>query len=188
MMNETDEAAKAPTRLPMSYVVLGGLVFGVTMGAFLGVMTGSWYYGFHGGVFSGFAFGWGIKRFVQVATSTTYLELDGREAGFEEGEDVVHQGPANHFKGIESVGGKLFLTSRRLRFRSHKLNVQTHDESYPLQDVLSVEPVRTMGIIPNGFAVLLRDGRRERFVVFSPGQWIETVRRQAEGISGSAKS
>jgi hypothetical protein len=186
-MMKTTETMNPSAKLPVHYVILSGFAFGVVMGALVGVMSGSWYYGFHGGFLSGFAFGWGIKRFFGVATSTTHLELDRRDAGLEQGEDLVHLGPANHLKGVESVGGKLFLTSRRLRFRSHKINIQTHDESYPLEDILSVEPARTLGILPNGFAVLLRDGRRERFVVFSRGRWIEAVRRQGRSISGAVE-
>ncbi len=113
--------------------------------------------------------------------NTTKLEPGGQPAGFEAGESVVHFGPANHFKGLESVGGKLFLTSQRLRFRSHTMNVQTHDESYPLDTIVAVEATRTLGLIPNGLLVRLRDGRAERFVVGGRAQWVallgERVRR-----------
>jgi len=158
------------------YVLLGGVAFGLGMGVFIGVMTGSVTYGFHGAFVSGFAFGLAVKTFLKISMSTPHLEMDARAAGFDADESVIHVGPANHFKGIESVGGKLFLTNRRLRFRSHKVNVQMHDESYPLQEIASVEPARTLGIIPNGLLVHLRDGRRERFVVMSRGAWVERIR------------
>jgi hypothetical protein len=112
--------------------------------------------------------------------TTTRLELDGREAGFDSDETVVHYGPANHFKGIESVGGKLFLTNKRLRFRSHKFNAQTHDESYPIEAISAAEPARTLGIVPNGVLVHLRDGRRERFVVGGRTEWVTHLRRAIE--------
>lgn len=153
-------------------MIYAGPAFGVGMGLFLYMVTGSGYYGFHGGFLSGFAFGWAIKRFLKVSMTTTLLELDGREAGFDADEAVVHYGPANHFKGIESVGGKLFLTNKRLRFRSHKFNVQSHDESYPIETIATAEPTRTLGIVPNGVLVLLRDGRRERFVVGGRAEWV----------------
>jgi hypothetical protein len=156
----------------MRQVILAGLAFGVCMGLFIGWMTGSSYYGFHGGFFSGFAFGWAIKRFLKVSMSTPRLEIDGQAAEFDADENVIHSGPANHFKGIEAVGGKLFLTDRRLRFRSHKFNAQPHDESYPIEAIVSVEPARTLGIVPNGVLVHLRDGRRERFVVGGRSEWV----------------
>src|SRR5690348_17008344 len=97
-----------------------------------------------------------IHRFIQRSMSTTTLEVDGKAAEFEGDETLLHSGPANHFRGIEAVGGKLFLTSRRLRFRSHKMNVQNHDESYLLADVRSFEPSNTLGIVPNGLLVHMK--------------------------------
>ena len=163
------------------YVLLAGLVFGVGMGAFIYRVTGSGYYGFHGGFLSGFAFALGIGAFLKVSMTTTRLELDGRAAGFDADETVLRYGPANHFKGIEGVGGKLFLTNKRLRFRSHKINVQTHDESYPIEMIASVEPSSSLGIIPNGLLVHLRDGRRERFVVAGRADWVASSRSVLPG-------
>ena len=164
-------------------VIHPGLAFGLAMGCFLYWRTGSGYYGFHGGFFSGVAFGWAVKRFLNVSMSTPRLALDARDAGFDADESVLHFGPANHFKGIESVGGKLFLTNKRLRFRSHSLNVQTHDESYPVDAIASVEPVRTLGIVPYGVLVHLRDGRRERFVVAGRSAWVARLRAASSDAS-----
>jgi hypothetical protein len=158
--------------------VASALVFGVAFGAFLRIVTGSWYYGFHGGLLAGFAFALSVRLFLKVATSTSHLELDGRAAGFEASEEVVRFALANHYRGIEAVGGKLYLTDRRLRFRSHKLNLQRCDESYPLDAILAVEPARTFGIIPNAIVVRLRDGRRERFVVNAQREWLEAISRR----------
>ncbi|MGZ5662843.1 MAG: hypothetical protein ACXWG6_15860 [Usitatibacter sp.] len=158
-------------------VILGGLVFGVAMGLFLGLQTGSLYYGFHGGFFCAVAFGFAIKRFLKVSMASPRLALDAVAAGFSADETVVHHGPANHFKGIEAVGGKLFLTNQRLVFRSHRFNVQAHEESYPLDEIVSTEPARTLGIVPNGLLLQMRDGRRERFVVGGRSEWVSLLRR-----------
>jgi len=40
--------------------------------------------------------------------------------------------------GAEAVGGKLFLTNRRLVFKSHKLNIQNHELSIHLIDIANV--------------------------------------------------
>ena len=152
-------------------------MFGVAMGVFIGLQTGSAYYGFHGGFFCGVAFGVAIKRFLKVSMASPRLALDAVAAGFGVDETVVHHGPANHFKGIEAVGGKLFLTNRRLVFRSHRFNVQTHEESYPLDGIVSAEPSRTLGLVPNGLLLQMRDGRRERFVVGGRSEWVSLLRR-----------
>jgi hypothetical protein len=170
----------------IGFVLLAGVVFGAGMGACIYKVTGSGYYGFHGGFLSGFAFACAIAAFLKVSMTTTRLELDGRAAGFDADETVLHHGPANHFKGIEGVGGKLFLTNKRLRFRSHKINVQTHDESYPIETIASVEPSRSLGIVPNGLLVHLRDGRRERFVVSGRGDWVSSIRSTLKGATSSS--
>lgn len=91
---------------------------------------------------------------------------------FPEDEEIVFEGPANHFKGIESVGGRLFLTEGRLRFVSHGFNLQRHDESYPLEEIVEVGPRRTMGMVDNGLRVALQDGREEAFVVGERERWL----------------
>ena len=157
----------------LRWILLGAAAFGVAAGIAIGLCTKSGYYGFHGGFFAAFAFGIATKRLLGLRTALPAApRLDPIAEGFDAGETIFHFGPANHFKGLESVGGKLFLTDRRLRFRSHAFNVQTHDESYPLGWVRHVEASRTLGIVPNGLLVHFADGRRERFVVGARDVWI----------------
>jgi hypothetical protein len=90
-------------------------------------------------------------------------------------ETVLKQGGASHFKGMEAVGGRLFLTNQRLVFKSHRFNIQVHQESYPLGDITAVEPRRGISIVGDGLAVVLSDGREERFVVFGRRDWITRI-------------
>ena len=98
------------------------------------------------------------------------------------GEKILKEGVANHLKGKEAVGGKLFVTDRRLYFSSHPLNLQTHQESYALNDISALEFVNTLFVVPNGLLVKLRDGREERFVLNGRDDWkkaIEDAQRQS---------
>jgi hypothetical protein len=90
-------------------------------------------------------------------------------------EAILKQGGASHFKGLEAVGGKLFLTDHRLVFKSHRFNIQVHQESYPLADITAVEPRRGISIVGDGLAVVLSGGREERFVVFGRRDWITQI-------------
>jgi hypothetical protein len=90
-------------------------------------------------------------------------------------EAVLKQGGASHFKGIEAVGGKLFLTDSRLVFKSHRFNIQVHQEAYPLVDIIAVEPRRGLSLVGDGLSVMLSDGREERFVVFGRRDWITQI-------------
>ncbi|HVY48570.1 MAG TPA: hypothetical protein VHB21_21925 [Minicystis sp.] len=148
-----------------------GLAFGVLFGLFQALMHHDAAGGAAAGVLGGSLFGV-VTALIARAKSR---EL-AAPAVDDQGEAVLFQGPANHFKGMEGVGGRLYLTRERLRFKSHRLNVQVHEASYPLDAILSVEPTRTLGLIPNGLAVELTDGRRERFVVNGRGEWVKRIR------------
>jgi hypothetical protein len=88
---------------------------------------------------------------------------------------TIKDGGAKHFKGLEAVGGQLLLTSTTLSFTSHRFNIQVHDESYPLREITAVEPRKGLSLVGDGMAVLLGDGREERFVVFGRHDWIEQI-------------
>jgi len=96
----------------------------------------------------------------------------------QENEKIIRKGAANHFKGIESVGGRLFLTNHRLYFSSHAMNVQTHHLSVPCIDILSVGKRNTLGIIPNGMFIELKNGQKEKFVLWGRGKWIREIEQQ----------
>ncbi len=65
------------------------------------------------GTFSGFLFGLiiGILKSSKFVDTTTKIETEANE-------DILFQTPANHFKGVEGVGGMLYLTNKRLVFKS----------------------------------------------------------------------
>ncbi|MCX6036777.1 MAG: hypothetical protein NTW99_02575 [Chloroflexi bacterium] len=101
----------------------------------------------------------------------------------EDGETIIKEGSANHFKGLESVGGKLYLTNLRLVFKSHAINIQGHEESYRLDDIISVLPRNTLGIVPNGMTLILKDGREEKFVVNERQDWMNRIKSmKARGV------
>ena len=90
-------------------------------------------------------------------------------------EHILFEVPANHMKRLEAVGGWLFLTNERLIFKSHPLNLQNHEWSIALQEIIHAQPTHTFGIIPNGLRVDPRSGASERFVVAERREWIERI-------------
>ncbi|HZF54168.1 MAG TPA: hypothetical protein VE093_36230 [Polyangiaceae bacterium] len=164
-----------PTEVTFPKLALAGLAFGAPMGVLFGLMTRSPGLGVVLGLLSAALFGLLIGAFARRVEQTDTFAPGGAAPDFLPEEHVIHQGLANHFKGMEGVGGKLYLTNRRLRFRSHAVNIQVHDESYPLDLITTVEPARTLGLIPNGLLVTLGDGRRERFVVHHRRAWVSAI-------------
>ncbi|MDB4958932.1 MAG: hypothetical protein JWO36_6501 [Myxococcales bacterium] len=147
-----------------------GLMFGLAFGVFTGVTRHDVTAGLVTGVIGGVLFAIGIA----IVTKLAAKQLRPIELG--PGETVLHEGPANHWKGIEAVGGRLVLTNHKLRFSSHKMNVANHEQAVALDQIASIEPGRTMGVIPNAIVVHLRDGNTERFVVGGRASWVIRIR------------
>jgi hypothetical protein len=104
------------------------------------------------------------------------LERSVSAPALEDDEQVLLDEGANHFKGIERVGGKLALTNKRLLFRSHKFNIQNHIESILLSQIASVEKGKHSS--GNVVRVNLKDGQAHFFGVISPPLWVETLSNQ----------
>ncbi|MFH1286552.1 MAG: GRAM domain-containing protein [Candidatus Magasanikbacteria bacterium] len=100
------------------------------------------------------------------------------DISLQEGESIIKESTANHFKGVEGVGGKLFLTTQRVFFKSHALNIQTHEQSIPYSEIKSVGKRNTFFIIPNGMYVELLNGNKEKFVVFGRSKWISEIEQR----------
>lgn len=162
-------------------VVIAGLVFGVGMGVFFGFTSGRWLHGLVLGGCAGALFA-AIMAFFVSRSARGDRALFGEVEPIPPDEAVLHDGAANHFKGLEGVGGKLHLTSRRLRFVAHKLNVQVHDTSWPLEEIERAETSRTLFVIPNGLRLTLKDGRRERFVVYGNRAWVEAIDQARQAL------
>jgi GRAM domain len=95
-------------------------------------------------------------------------------------EEPLRDGPANLQRGWETVGGRLFLTTRRLVFEPHGLNAQQHRFVLRLTDIDAVSKCWTklLGLIPvapNSLAVEARDGTTYKFVLVGRGAWAEAI-------------
>ena len=105
---------------------------------------------------------------------------------FQEGETLLREGMANLQRGWETVGGKLYLTSERLIFESHRFNIQTGTTSISLKDVVSVRKCWTrlfgsLPLFPNSLAVETKNGKSAQIVLWGRTAWInaiESSRRQ----------
>lgn len=83
---------------------------------------------------------------------------------------------ANFKKGFEALGGKLTVTSEVIRFRSHKVNIQSSDVSISLSDVQEVIPYNSLGIVPNGLKIVT-DKREYKFVVSDRDKILQVLQK-----------
>ena len=126
--------------------------------------------GLFGGALSGLLFGWLMGLF----TNSKHL-IQGTKIDIEADETILFETGANHLKGAEGVGGKLYLTNKRLVFKSHKFNTQNHELSINLPGIDKVDRYKTLGFVNNGLAVTTTGNVIERFVVQQPHQWFSQL-------------
>jgi hypothetical protein len=108
-----------------------------------------------------------------------------------DGERLIRQSDANLQRGIETVGGRLFLTSRRLIFETHKLNVKTGRTVVALRDVEDVWKCWTklfglIPVFPNSLAVSTAQGKTYRFVMFGRDKWVRAIREAKQDLEERA--
>jgi hypothetical protein len=98
------------------------------------------------------------------------------ENGNEE-EQILADKPANMFRGMEAVGGRIKITNKKVVFKSHALNIQKITEEIPLNNIESVTKRNTLGIIPNGMSVKLKSGIEYKFVVSGREKLISLIEK-----------
>ena len=103
------------------------------------------------------------------------------ETEFLDGETIVKETAANLQRGIETVGGRLYLSSRRLIFESHPFNIQTGATAVSLDDVVGVRKswtrfLNVIPVMPNSIAVTTKDGTEYRLVLNDRGGWVEAIK------------
>lgn len=99
------------------------------------------------------------------------------------GEILIKDGAANLQRGIETVGGRLYLTNERLVFEPHGFNVQTDVVAIALVGVTGARKCWTkllnlIPLVPNSVAVATAEGREHRFVTWGGQAWIAAIQAQ----------
>jgi len=143
-----------------------GVMIGITIWFFRGPVPGIF-----AGIVGGIAFGLALTNIQRSVANRFSIKSEDYE-----GARILCQGPANHFKGMESRGGWLILTEKALHFRNHRHNIDNTDLSLSLTEIASVRASNTLGVIPNGLLVSTDDGPPHRFVVQTRGRWLDTFR------------
>lgn len=90
-----------------------------------------------------------------------------------EGEKVAIESLANLSNGFEKIGGKLFLTDKRLIFKSHKLNIHRKQINFEFGQISEVVKQKIAKISDNGVRVTTTDGKNFDFVVQDRDKWLE---------------
>jgi len=149
--------------------ILAGIVFGFLFGIFLTIRYG-FQYALIASPISGFAFGIILYFFVTSKTVKKQTQI----ANVDEGA-IIFSGGANHLKNGEGVGGKLYLLTDKLQFKSHSFNIQSHELVIDIGKIKEVRTYNILGLIPTGLEIITTEGQSEKFVVNNRRQWKDEI-------------
>ena len=90
-------------------------------------------------------------------------------------ESIEIEGPANLFRGMEGVGGKLYLTNKKVVFKAHKINIQKGQTDILYENITEIIKRKTAKIINNGIRIKTNDKNEFDFVVNDREKWIEKL-------------
>lgn len=90
-------------------------------------------------------------------------------------ENIEIEGPANLFRGMLGIGGKLFLTNRKVIFKPHKLNIQNRQTDIDYGNISELIERKTAKLIDNGIRIKTNDGEEYDFVVNEREKWVEKL-------------
>jgi len=159
------------------FTILSFVVFGVVMGIYFALTTRSFLLGLIIGAIAGAVFAALLSIFRIVVQRFRMFGIKD-VTGWADDEVIIRSGPANMFRHGLAEGGILFLTNTRIRFRNHRASAEVGDYSFPVVHISSVQPRRTLGIVPNGIEVNMSDGRSNRFVVEDRAEWLRLIDQQ----------
>lgn len=93
------------------------------------------------------------------------------DLALDEDEKLLRDGWANHFVGSLSDTGHLFLTTRRLVFSAHRVNLFGVNGTLPVASVIEMIP----GRVPTELTLVLADGVRHRFALWHRRRWMKAI-------------
>ncbi|MBB4865688.1 hypothetical protein HNP46_004589 [Pseudomonas nitritireducens] len=104
-------------------------------------------------------------------------------------EKLLRKGAANLQRGIETVGGHLYLTNQRLVFEAHAVNFQSKPSEIELSDIRYTAKAwtRFLGMIPlfpNSLSVHTQQSDPFSFVLFGRKQWAVAIDQAMNGRLG----
>jgi hypothetical protein len=171
MEREKGQTLRNSVRAGALFGLAIGLLYGVTRGPLDGVILG---------VIAGALFGLFVGAFSFFATR----KFRAMRAEMTQQMSIVYDGAANHFVGSEGVGGWLFLTNKELIFKSHKLNINRHEFTVALADIVNIQTGKSLGLISNKLIIQTKPGSSEVFVVNGTKTWLAELQR-AKGANSA---
>jgi transcriptional regulator with XRE-family HTH domain len=116
-----------------------------------------------------------LKR-LAIALNTSPDELLQAESN--DDEMILADKAVNLLRGIESVGGRMKLTTKKLVFNPHAINIQKQEVEIPINNIERIEKKNTLFIIPNKIVVVLKSGVEYKFILFGRDKLISLIKSE----------
>lgn len=116
-------------------------------------------------------FPWAMKKMLGK-------RIDNIEPELLDDEKIEEEIFANLFRGLEGVGGKIFLTNERLIFKSHSFNIQKGQTNVSYSSIFSVNKRKTAKLVDNGIKIITKDGAEYDFVVNNRDNELEKIKNK----------
>jgi len=129
------------------------------------------------GIFFGFGFPYINEKLAKKISNKVGIKI---KPELDDEEVIEIEGPANLFRGAEGVGGKIFLTNKKLIFKSHKINIQKGQTNIEYKNIKIITRRNTAKIIDNGIRIITNDNKEFDFVVNERDLWVEKINDRIE--------
>lgn len=154
---------------------LAAICFGVTTVFFLNSVYNI-YISIAGGIVAAIIFALFFKWFFdqnRLIRQAALIDMKDQE--------LLLESVANHLLKREAVGGKLYLLTNELVFKSHRFNFKCHTQTISLKQIKEVNLYSSRYIVDNGLVITTHDGKQEKFVVFDRYLWKVMIEKQISG-------
>ena len=108
------------------------------------------------GIFFGIGFPYVSEQFAGKFSKKMGMKI---KPELELNEEIEIEGPANLFRVIEGVGGKIFLNNKKVIFKSHKINIQKGQTDIEYSTIKEIVKRKTAKLIDNGIIIIPNKGK-----------------------------
>ena len=142
--------------------------FGLFMGIYSGFVVDDFNFGIISGMGSGLFFGVFFTIAMAIVSVIIEKKSENLRAEISKVRSIICEGPANHKKGANGIGGWLFLSEDALEFYPHKANFGGKNIAILIDDITNVDTKANQLIIQSNM-------EKYQFVVNKSNMWKKSI-------------
>ena len=113
-----------------------------------------------------------------------FSKIDNEQTQFQQIDNIIYSGRANHYLNGITVGGNLYLSKNQVIFQTNILNfLQKHECVINVEDIVSIDFEKTLGLVNNSLSIGTKNGLYEKFVVTNRDIWKKKIEEQSKELN-----